>query len=566
MDATVIPKISQAVQASFGPVMKVISAVRAQLSDVKDVVATRPGYKYPPAGQPVPAIVVAVTPGTEPVKAAELEAKFGVPFSVNDATVEEQLAAEYQQPLSFGTPAGSTVSAFEKMLGGDEPLVFAPPKSGSYQEPNPPNLPLVREPMELTICVSPEAGWTELESFLGETASTLTVAMYQFTAPHIFTAIEKAVTPTQRKFELILHPVPEKPAKNGVKAHDLNEQDQVIDPLETEMKARFEQTWATLVSKKNPNGLFASAYHIKVAVRDGAAMWLSSGNWQSSNQPDVHPFVANPKPLPAGFQRNYDRDYHAIIKNKKLASIYEFYIKRDFELSAAQAKGNVSLAAPDLLAQEPDLFVAEEVPEPVSFAAPQLFPPLRLNRVVSVQPLLSPDNYAENALKLIQSAQKSVWFQNQYINMRGTSDDFAEFRMLVGALKDKIDKKLDVRIICRDMMKQESLDVLIALGFPKEAFRFQPACHNKTIIIDGKVVMFGSHNWSNEGVKTNRDASLIFDDPEIAAYLAGVYDYDWNTLATAHPTKSRPRVAKPGEAAPAGFKRVPFSAVFEDGV
>ena len=157
MDATVIPKISQAVQASFGPVMQVISAVRAQLSDVKDVVATRPGYKYPPAGQPVPAIVVAVTPGTEPVKAAELEAKFGVPFSVNDATVEEQLAAEYQQPLSFGTPAGSTVSAFEKMLGGDEPLVFAPPKSGSYQEPNPPNLPLVREPMELTICVSPEA-------------------------------------------------------------------------------------------------------------------------------------------------------------------------------------------------------------------------------------------------------------------------------------------------------------------------------------------------------------------------------------------------------------------------
>ena len=36
------------------------------------------------------------------------------------------------------------------------------------------------------------------------------------------------------------------------------------------------------------------------------------------------------------------------------------------------------------------------------------------------------------------------------------------------------------------MMKQESLDVLIALDFPKEVFRFQPACHNKTIIVDGK--------------------------------------------------------------------------------
>ena len=56
----------------------------------------RPGYQYPPAGQPVPAIVVAVTPGTAPVKAAELETKFGVPFSVIDATVEEQVAAAQQ--------------------------------------------------------------------------------------------------------------------------------------------------------------------------------------------------------------------------------------------------------------------------------------------------------------------------------------------------------------------------------------------------------------------------------------------------------------------------------------
>ena len=122
-----------------------------------------------------------------------------------------------------------------------------------------------------------------------------------------------------------------------------------------------------------------------------------------------------------------------------------------------------------------------------------------------------------------------------------------------------------MRIICRDMMKQESVDVLVALGFPREVMRFQPACHNKTIIVDAQVVMFGSHNWSNEGVKTNRDASLIFFDTEIAAYLAQVYEYDWDRLATAKPTATRPHVAKPGEATPKGFKRVPFTAVFEDG-
>ena len=102
------------------------------------------------------------------------------------------------------------------------------------RSPNPPNLPLVKEKMELTICVSPEAGWSELEAFLGGTKRALTVAMYQFTAPHIFEAVEHAVTPAGRKFELVLHPVPEKPPKTGVKANDLDEEDEVIDPLREE--------------------------------------------------------------------------------------------------------------------------------------------------------------------------------------------------------------------------------------------------------------------------------------------------------------------------------------------
>jgi PLD-like domain len=559
MDEPEIPRIAPDVQAAFAPVMKALAAARPKLAEIENVVTTRPGYKYSEGSAPVPAVVVAVIPGTAPVQGDALEKEFGVPFTVIDATVEEQMAVLHRQTISFGPPSGSIASAFERLLGGEEALEFAPPKTGSYQEPEPSRLVPVDEEMKLTVCVSPEAGWGELEAFLGDTTDTLTVAMYQFTAPHIFDAVETAVKSAGRTLELILHPVPEKPAKSGVKANDLDEEDEVIAPLEKAMKKRFEQTWATLVSKANPDGLFASAYHIKVAVRDSTAFWLSSGNWQSSNQPNVHPFGDNPSKLPSQFQKKYNRDYHAIIANKNLANIFEFYIKRDFEESADQAGQAVSFVQPDLFVPEEEV-VEEEEP----FAPLRLFEPLRLDRKVSVQPLLTPDNYAEHALKLIQSAQKSVWFQNQYINFRGTSDDFPEFRALVGALKEKIEKKLDVRIICRDMMKQESLDVLIALGFPKEVFRFQPACHNKTIIVDGKVVVFGSHNWSNEGVKTNRDASLIFYDEDIATYLADVYDYDWTTLATAHPSKAKPRVAKAGEETPKGFKRVPFSAVFED--
>jgi phosphatidylserine/phosphatidylglycerophosphate/cardiolipin synthase-like enzyme len=192
------------------------------------------------------------------------------------------------------------------------------------------------------------------------------------------------------------------------------------------------------------------------------------------------------------------------------------------------------------------------------------FEPLRIDRTVKVQPLLTPDNYAENVLELIESAEESLWFQNQYIKLRGTGEDFPELTKLVAALKAKIDDGLEVRIICRDLMSQADLDVLIAEEFPRDVFRFQQGCHNKTIIVDKKVAMVGSHNWSNEGVATNRDASLIFHDQEIAEYLAEVYDDDWKFRANDEPMPVQARVARPDEPTPPGFVRVPMSSFLDD--
>ena len=277
--------------------------------------------------------------------------------------------------------------------------------------------------------------------------------------------------------------MPEKPAKTGVKANDLDEEEEVIDPLEKKMKTRFEQTWATL----RLEGESGRPFCVRLSHQGrGARRQRRSGSPAATGSRPTNRTCIRSSIIRKSCRRSSRGNTIATItpssSNEKLASIYEFYIKRDFELSAAQA-GKPS-ASP-----HPICSCRRKRKRPSTFARPpQLFKPLRLNREVSVQPLLTPDNYAQHVLKLIKSAKKSVWFQNQYINFRGTEDDFTEFRLLVGALKDKIDKELDVRIICRDMMKQESLDVLIALGFPKEVFRFQPACHNKTIIVDGKIV------------------------------------------------------------------------------
>jgi hypothetical protein len=548
-------RVPDSTKAAFDPILKALGPARKAVAGAKDVVGVRPGYHYPPEGDPVPALVVSVTPGTVPVRADDLAHQLGIPVSLADADIDEQVAPR-PAGVSFAAP-GAPTSALEALLTGGTALDFAPPKRGAYEPLDPDELPLVDERMKATICVSPEAGWAELEEFLAGTEERLTVAMYQFTAPHVFEAVMEAVEPEGRELMLVLHPVPEPPPRSGTKANDLPEEKKVLAPLRKALGDRFSFSWATLKTKAHPDGQWASAYHIKVAVRDGTAFWLSSGNWQSSNQPDVHLFGPDKEKAPPGLQRKYNRDYHAVIENKKLAAAYERYIKRDFDLTS---EGEVeSFALPDLFVPE------EEEPEAVAFAAPpQFFPPLVLDRKVKVRPLLTPDNYAEHTIDLIKKAKESVWFQNQYINFRNTGEDFPEFKRLIAALKKKIDDDLDVRIICRDMMKQTSVDVLVALGFPRKLMRFQRACHNKTIIVDGKTVIFGSHNWSNEGVATNRDASLIFFDEEVAEYLGQVYEYDWERLATAKPARRKVRVARAGEPPPPGFHRVPFSAVFED--
>ena len=170
------------------------------------------------------------------------------------------------------------------------------------------------------------------------------------------------MTPEGRKFELVLHPVPEKPAKSGVEAHDLDgkraSSHRSRKKWATDSRChgpRWRRRHALTVSGRRP---ITSRWPCATAIPSGSR----AGNWQSSNQPDVHPFADPPGSLPPSFQRKYNRDYHAVIENETLAAAYQTYIKRDYELTA-------TAAAPESFAL-PDLFVPEEEEEAIEFAEP----------------------------------------------------------------------------------------------------------------------------------------------------------------------------------------------------
>ena len=123
----------------------------------------------------------------------------------------------------------------------------------------------------------PDAGWPTLKSFLAGTQSRLTVGMYDFTSAHVLNAVEAALA--GKPLALVLdHPAPN-PTRDQT-------DEETAKALRTALGADFSFAWA--LERADPLAaawIYPNAYHIKVAVRDGSAFWLSSGNWNNSNQP-----------------------------------------------------------------------------------------------------------------------------------------------------------------------------------------------------------------------------------------------------------------------------------------
>ena len=540
--------LSNPERAAFVPVVRVIERYGDELRRHPDVVNIRPGYRIRDgwfAEPPEPVIVVSVLqkkPRSQLSDAAMLpRTVHGVPLDVKPASPLEQMKA------SGGAPAAvaAALEAMSEAIAGDNvaipgwdllpaaarPITHLDAALALHPYEPPPGLKLaeVRAAMTLTCCVSPEHGWKQLQPFLEAVNDRFTIAMYDFTAPHILATLKEAMTRASGQLRLILDPkvaLPSAGQRRNSNKRDDETEEVVEDELRRALARRFSFVWAAVTSRdKVSGGLFPSAYHIKVSVRDGSTFWLSSGNWQSSNQPDVAKLQLSAPQL----QQQYNREWHVILQHDGLASLYERFIEWDMQRARPFQIQPEDLPNPDLSVPVDSALAAalaakrytEFPPKTVTFTTAE---PLR------VQPLLTPDNYVDHVIKLIRGAKKTIWFQNQYI--KPTTDSAPAFKRAMAELRKKQKSKVDVKIILRNEGDiRTMLEALRYEGFDMKKVRLQSGCHNKGIIIDSQVVVVGSHNWSSAGVTRNRDASLVFYDAGVAQYFEKVFLYDWETLA-----------------------------------
>ncbi|MGO8910780.1 MAG: phospholipase D-like domain-containing protein [Bradyrhizobium sp.] len=400
----------------------------------------------------------------------------------------------------------------------------------------------VNEEMTVRAHVGPEYSWDELKAFLSSTPHGLVSAIYQFHAVHIKDALQD-----QLKKGVSLDLVMDNATFSKVK----NPDDEFDRPPTFKSWEQF-QGFRRIVAPEGTSGLISDSYHIKVTVRDDGVFWLSSGNWTPlSSQPLI---TQEERDNAADTDLTGNREWHVVIHNPTLAERFRNHILQDFKRSTALGGGVLPPSQMELEVEVPqeEAVVLERRPPG------KVLKPLEIRRRIKVKPLLTPDKegavYSEAVLALIQSAGKSLLFQIPYIGMPSNPrQDRGYIDELIKALTEKLKTLDDARVILRTGGAKYSDPTHAAWYFKSkgvniaERLRRIDNTHTKGMIVDGKRLMLGSQNWSKPGVTLNRDASLIFDDEELAGYYAQAFEIDW---ARANPIKPKRYVRAETVAAP----------------
>jgi hypothetical protein len=482
--------------------------------------------------------------GVDAATLADIEARIGYPFTSD----------------TIGVRPARMVGAAREAAARRAEISYRPPDNVSLEP--------LRGRVKLRCHASPDAGWKELRRFLRAARRELVVGMYELTAPHVGDLLAEEVAERVGPFKLIM----DKKLKigSGLKLHDRTEEAHAR-MLGAAFGDGFEHAFAFT---SRAGGTFVSDYHIKLAVRDRKAFWMSSGSWQSSNQPNLDPLGPEREER---LIRQCNREWHLTCEHAGAADMWAKFLEWDLETAQQAAGPQFDRFAAALHGAGPLVFMAvrrDEFPYEEFWDAEEF--EFTAGDGARVVPLLTPEEiYLEEVSKLVRGARDELLVQNQSLGFYQNEEDqhprFTEFARL---LAERSHELSGFRLILRDPEEfgssaEDALETYRDKGFNPDRIRFQAKCHNKGIIADGRRVLLGSHNFTSAGTTGNRDASLLIEHEGVAAYYRRYFEHDWSIagrLAQQRAGQPRPRMllARPGELPPRGMTAYSFWELLDD--
>jgi phosphatidylserine/phosphatidylglycerophosphate/cardiolipin synthase-like enzyme len=163
-----------------------------------------------------------------------------------------------------------------------------------------------------------------------------------------------------------------------------------------------------------------------------------------------------------------------------------------------------------------------------------------LNIVVpmTLTPIFTPDNALDIYAAWIDRANTSIDLQNQYITQFDDNVDWSEDPSpIVQSLVAAHNRGVTIRVqINEDSDSDDITSYLSGLGIEVRWMGNSASnpdgewisdTHNKLLIIDGKVVIISSVNFSENAFLNNREAGMVIQNTEVATYYTTIFESDW---------------------------------------
>ena len=148
----------------------------------------------------------------------------------------------------------------------------------------------------------------------------------------------------------------------------------------------------------------------------------------------------------------------------------------------------------------------------------------------TIESLVAPENAYRRTLQLLEAAKESIDLEIQYIAQFGDNWENEE-NELIHALVDAEERDVDVRVILEGDADSDDAFTYLQEGGVQVVFLNDSQInwnHNKGIVIDNKVTIVSSVNWSLTSTMRNREVGVIINSTSLADYFTKLFNYDFN--------------------------------------
>ena len=338
---------------------------------------------------------------------------------------------------------------------------------------------LVRTNVNVTAFCSPDNSYETLKKLILSANESLYIMQYLFTNLYVLDAIKML---KEQKPHVDIKVILEKNQYSGPNQNNI----WVADNLSTDIGA--DVRW--------DNDTAYDYTHAKMLIIDNKTVMIMTGNWVKTGVP-VNNTYGN-------------RECGIIITSPEIAKLFVEIFFDDFEQS--------SPLSPADRGKEPSRSIQTGDYVPVFTAESWR------NITVSALPVVSPESSYRNIFRLIKEAKHFVYIMVPYMT------DETLIMKLIDELEKAASRGVTVHVILDNSTSSYSTtkSTLESKGIKvvgiNKPFEF---VHAKVIIIDDKIVIVSSINWSENSMTDNREAGIAIKSIDVATYYSRIFAHDW---------------------------------------